>query len=146
MSDQFPDEELLLLQILPFIQRLVNISDAHKIYGLTKSQLIVMIALCFREEMTMSEVAQYMASSKEQATRAVSGICENGLIERVEHPENRTHVYIRFTDAGKSFMVELVQHFRSKVSSRLKKSLSPEEIDQLRQTVKTSVMLLSKVK
>ena len=76
----YTDEEVPLLYLLPILQRIVRLTDAHKEYGLTRSQVIVLVALCTRESVTMSEVAQYMSSSKEQATRAIAPLCDQGLV------------------------------------------------------------------
>lgn len=139
-------EEVPLLRLLPMMQRIVRLTDAHKQYGLTKSQAVVLIALHYRESVTMTEIAQYLSSSKEQATRTVAGLFDLGLVERFEKPENRTHVYIRFTEAGRDFMQRFGQQLRAEIAKRLEESLTGEEIEQLRRSVQTSVDILSKVK
>ena len=139
-------EEVPLLHLLPMMQRLVQLTDAHKKYGLTKSQVIVLLVLHYQESATMSEIAQYMSSSKEQATRTVAVLCDHGLVERFELPENRTHVYIRFTAHGRSFMKEFGQQLRTETAKRLEASLTAEEIQTLCRSVQTSVDILSKVK
>lgn len=139
-------EEVPLLHLLPIMHRIVRLTDAHKQYGLTKSQALVLIALCYRPSVTMSGIAQYLSSSKEQATRAVAGLFEHGLVERFELPENRTHVYIRMTEAGHEFMQQFRQQLQTEITKRLEESLTAEEIETLRGSVQTSVELLSKVK
>lgn len=139
-------EEIPLLHLLPIMQRLVQLTDAHKKYGLTKSQVVVLLVLHYQESATMSEVAQYMSSSKEQATRAVAVLCDHGLVERFVLPVNRTHVYIRFTEAGYKFMKQFGEQLRAEMAKRLETSLTAEEIQTLRRSVQTSVDILSKVK
>ena len=146
MNSANMEEEVPLLHLMPIIQRLIKLSDAHKQYGLTKSQVIVMIALRYRENVTMSEIAQYISSSKEQATRAVAVLFDHGLVERFEQPQNRTHVYIRFSEQGRAFMHELESQFHKEISHKLSSSLTPEEIETLRNSLQTSIDLLSKVK
>lgn len=139
-------EENPLLHLLSMIQRLVRLTDTHKQFGLTKSQAAVLIALHYRGSVTMGEIAQYLSSSKEQATRTVAALCDDGLVERFELPENRTHVYVRLTDAGRDRMRVFGQQMRSEITGRLESSLTTEEIAVLRQSAETSIRLLSKVK
>lgn len=146
MNGDYSGEEVPLLHLLPVIYRLIKLTDAHKQYGLTKTQTVMLIAIYYRESVTMGELAQYISSSKEQATRAVAALCDNGLVERFENPENRTHVYIRFTDKGREFMRQLSKMLRAQIDERLALSLTEDEIAALRQSVRTSIEILSRVK
>ena len=139
-------EEIPLLRLLPILQRIVCIADAHKKFGVTKSQMIIFLVLYYRDGVTMSEIARYISSSKEQATRAVATLCDSGLVERYEDPGNRTLVLIRFTDKGRETMHELLLWLRSNVAEKLSASLSEEELVRLHQSVQTTVELLSMVK
>ena len=140
------DAEIPLLHLLPLLQRNIDLSETHKKFGVTKSQLFIILVLHFRENATMSEIARYISSSKEQATRAVAALYDNGLIERYEDPSNRTHVYIRLTEAGKAHMRRLIQEFCSEISARLTSSLEDDDIQKLNSAVQTAVEILSKVK
>lgn len=146
MNADYSGEEIPLLHLLPVIHRVIRLTDAHKQYGLTKTQTVMLIALYYRESVTMGELAQYISSSKEQATRAVASLCDNGLVERFENPENRTHVYIRFTDYGREFMRQMNMRLREEIDERLAVSLTEDELMTLRQSVQTSIDILSKVK
>lgn len=146
MNGDYSGEEVPLLHLLPVIHRVIKLTDAHKQYGLTKTQTVMLIALYYRESVTMGELAQYISSSKEQATRAVAALCDNGLVERFENPENRTHVYIRFTDKGREFMRQLSKMLRAQIDERLALSLTEDELAALRQSVRTSIEILSRVK
>ena len=139
-------EEVPLLHLMPILHRIVRLTDAHKKYGLTKSQAVVLIALHYRESVTMSEIAQYLSSSKEQATRAVAGLFEHGLVERFERPDNRTHVYIRFTPQGREYMRQIGRTLDAEIRDRLQASLTEDEIETLRGSVRSVVELLGKVK
>ena len=139
-------DEVTLLHLLPILRRIIGLTDTHKQFGITKSQIIIFIVLHYRGSVTMSEVAQYISSSKEQATRAVAVLCDNGLIERFEDAGNRTHVLIRLTEQGKAHLQRLIAKLRSEVAERLAASLDEEEIHELNQAVNTVVTLLGKVK
>lgn len=94
----------------------------------------------------MSEIAQYLSSSKEQATRTVAVLCDRNLVERYEDPGNRTHVYIRFTDEGMKFMRNLVEQLNDAISEKLSASLTDEDIQALNKSLKSVIDILNKVK
>ena len=140
------DDEIMLLHLLPLLHRIIGLTEAHKKFGITKSQAIVFFVLHYRDGITMSEIAKYISASKEQATRTVAALCDNGLVERYENPNNRTHVYIRFTEAGRENMQRLIQEFRTDIYNRLTSSLEDDDIHKLNQAVLTTVEILGKVK
>ncbi|MDO5445855.1 MAG: MarR family transcriptional regulator [Eubacteriales bacterium] len=140
------EDEIPLLHLLPLLQRIIGLTETHRKFGVTKSQIVIFIVLHYRESVTMSEIAKYISSSKEQATRAVAALCDNGLVERYEDPGNRTHVYIRFTGTGKTYMEQLIREFRTDIFERLASSLDEDDIQNLNQAVMTTVEILSKVK
>lgn len=140
------EEELPLLHLLPILQRIISLTNVHKDFGLTKSQMIIFIVLQYKGSMTMSEIAQYISSSKEQATRAVAAIYDRGLVERFENPCSRVHVHIRFTDKGAEYMQQMLRQMRAELSEKLHASLSEADIALLRKSVQTTVDILSRVK
>ena len=139
-------EEIPLLHLLPLLQRIISLTDSHKKFGITKSQMVIFIILHFKGSTTMSEVAQYLSSSKEQATRAVAVLCDNGLVERYEDPSNRTHVYIRLTEKGREFMQTLREKLHEDIKVKLNKSLTEEDRKELQESVQKTVEILNKVK
>lgn len=139
-------EDIPLLPLLPMLMRVVKLADAHKQYGMTKQQMIVLLTLYRRDCATMGEIAQFISASKEQATRVVASMCDQGLVERFELPENRTHVYIRFTGQGRDYMRQIGRTLGAEIRDRLTASLTPDEIEQLRGSVRSAVELLGKVK
>lgn len=138
-------DETPLLALLPVLYRIISLTEVHKNFGITKSQAIVFIILHYRESVNMSEVAKYLSSSKEQATRTVAGLCDHGLVERFEAPENRTHVFIRFTDLGKEHLKKLIDELNKEVSEKVNASLTVEEIATLNESIRTTVSILNKV-
>lgn len=139
-------EEIPLLHLLPLLQRIISLTDSHKKFGITKSQMVIFIILHFKGSTTMSEVAQYLSSSKEQATRAVAVLCDNGLVERYEDPSNRTHVYIRLTEKGREFMQTLREKLHEDIKVKLNRSLTEEDRKELQESVQKTVEILNKVK
>ena len=139
-------DEISLLHLLPILLRIIGLTDIHKQFGITKSQIMIFIILHYKGSATMSEVAQYISSSKEQATRSVAVLCDNGFVERYEDSGNRTHVFIRLTEAGKEHLQMLMSKLRFEIIERLSSSLNEEEIQRLNQSVNTAVKILAKVK
>ena len=140
------EEDVPLLHLVPILKRIISLSEESREFGLTKSQIVIFIILHYKGSMTMSEIAQYISSSKEQATRAVAAICDQGLVERFENPENRIHVYIRFTEKGREYMSKLMEQLCARLSERLRSCLSEDELAALQTSVKTTVDILGKVK
>ena len=139
-------DEQPLLRLLPILSRIIQTADVHKKYGLTKSQIFIFLVLRYKGSMTMSEVAQYISSSKEQATRTVASLCDHGLLERYEDSGNRTHVHIKFTAAGEEYMQQLAEQLKAEISRKLTSCLTEEDIETLRSSVETTIEILSRVK
>ena len=144
-SMDYTDEDFPLLRLLPLTQRLFSLAQLRRHYGLTKTQITILIALYYRESVTMSRIAEYIASSKEQATRAVAGMVENGLVERWENPENRTRVYVRLTETGRTYLEKCRDELHTQLREKVDTALLPEEKAQLHDALETVVTLLNKV-
>ena len=138
-------EETPLLRLLPVLQRLISLTEVHKKFGVTKSQIIIAIILHYRGSLNMTEVAKYLSSSKEQATRTISVLCDHGLLERFEDEENRTHVYVRFTEKGTEHMQRLISELNKEVSEKINSKLSPEDIETLNESILTTIDILNKI-
>lgn len=139
------EEEIPLLRLIPLINRTIGVHEKAKEYTLTKSQLFFMTALYYRGNLSMGRIAEFISSSKEQATRAVAPLVEKGLVRRFETEENRTHVYIELTGSGKKLMDDLKEETRVELHSKLRSALSEEEQRQLAAAVETVVSLLKKI-
>lgn len=142
----YSDEESPLFTILPMIQRLVYSSLDHKSFPYSRSQIIILIVLSIRKELTMKEVAGYLSSSKEQATRAISPLVDEGLVERFENPANRVHVYVRLTDSGVRYLKNIADTVKVSVKKRLQESISPESMEDLENTLFHAIEILREVR
>lgn len=142
----FDVEDLPLLAALPMIHRLVMSSGERSKAIHTKTQLIIFIILSLRESLTMTEIAGYISSSREQATRAVAPLADAGYVERYVDPKNRTRIHIRLTEVGRSYWAECREKMRAMIDQRLKDSLSAEECRELEQAASTMIRLLRKLK
>ena len=144
-SMDYPDEEFPLLRLLPMTQRLFSLAELRRHYGLTKTQIVILIGLYYHDAVTMSRIAEYIASSKEQATRAVAGMVEHGLVERLENPDNRTRVYVRLTGTGRTYIEKCRAELQTQLHEKVDAALTAEEKVQLRAALETAVTLLNKV-
>ena len=139
------NEEIPLLAALPLMQKLILSSFNRETFSFTKTQVTIFAVLCSKGSLTMKEVAAYIASSKEQATRAVAPLVDAGYVERYTDPENRTRIHIRLTSAGEAFMEERRAEFRANIARRLDAYITQEERQRLSDSLETVIAILSKV-
>lgn len=139
-------DKLPLLRLIPLTHRLLKLEDALKEFDLTKSQLYILAALYYRGCLTMTQVSESISSSKEQATRAVAPLVENGYIKRFELEKDHKHVYIELTDAGHQTIEAVRSQVISRFHERLDNAVSEEEKQQLIEALHTVISILNKVK
>ena len=90
-----------LFEIFPICQKfLLNTIDIPSM-DLTKTQILILFALSGGRSLNMSQLSSYLASSKEQATRAVSPLVKDEYVTRFRSDENRKMVYVKLTEKGK---------------------------------------------
>ncbi|MBQ9045114.1 MAG: MarR family transcriptional regulator [Oscillospiraceae bacterium] len=134
-----------VFSLMTLLSRLVLTPRAHKDYGCTRMQLAVLSALALRGLLNMSQIAEFIGASKEQATRAVAPMVEAGYVERSVPEENRTHVDIRLTDAGRDLVRGYYRDMEVRIQDRIDAALTQEEHTQLRDALETATTLLMKV-
>ena len=84
-----------LFEIFPICQKfLLNTIDIPSM-DLTKTQILILFALSGGRSLNMSQLSSYLASSKEQATRAVSPLVKDEYVTRFRSDENRKMVYVK---------------------------------------------------
>ena len=142
----FEGDKLPLLRLIPLTHRLLKLEDALKEFDLTKSQLYIMAALYYRSFLTMTQVSESISSSKEQATRAVAPLVKKGYIKRFERENDRKHVFIELTDAGRQILEAVRTRAVSGFHKKLDRAVSEEEKQQLIESLHTVISILSKVK
>jgi len=135
-----------LVQAMTLLQGVVLSCIDHRRFPFTKTQLGVFTVLAMEGELTMKRIAQYIASSQEQATRAVAPLADAGYVERRTDPANRTRVYVHLSEQGQALIQETSSMIREKLSCKLDDSLSEEERAELFQAVSAVVKLMEKVK
>ena len=93
----------------------------------------------------MAQVAAYLSSSKEQATRSVAQLVDDGYVAREQGADNRTMVYIQLTDKGRELLDRWRVEFRSRLAARLDARLTPGEQEELARSLYSLLCLLDKV-
>lgn len=133
-----------LFEIFPICQRLLlNSIDLHSI-EFTRTQMLILFSLSSRDRLNMSQLSAYIASSKEQATRAVAPLVKHGFVERFRSDENRKKVYVQLTPKGQ----ELIQKEQMLVKQRLSaqfQSLSLNDQKMFQESVENILRLLKKL-
>ncbi len=132
-----------LVRIYPFCKRLLLHTPWHS-SELTGTQRLVLLASAVQGRLTMTHLAETIACSKEQATRAVAPLVEAGYLQRIYDPENRTRVLIEITEQGRTLLRD--QYAASSQFLRQQCSmLTQEEQDQLRSALGTVYRLLGRI-
>lgn len=111
-----------------------------KLCSLTPGRLGVLMTLNAHPDKTMplSEIGECLIVTRPNITGLIDGLVEDGLVERIDDPEDRRVVLARLTPAGKKFMAWFVpEHFKN--TRRLMSCLTGEEQRRL-------VVLLDKVR
>lgn len=139
------ERDFSLLRLMPMIQKVILSCWDREKYPYTRSQLVLIMALLQRDSLTMKEAASYISSSKEQATRAVAPLVENGLLERYTDPANRNYVHIRLADTGRLMVLEMLDSLYDRINELLDQAISREEKLELRDSLTKSVLILDKV-
>ncbi len=138
-------ENLDFVSLLPLIYGLVINAPVLKDHDLTRMQMILLLALSRRERLLMSRIAEYMSSSREQATRAVEHLVKEGYVERLPDTSNRTHVFIQLTPEGRDLVVKCHEEIRARVRRSFDGKLSEEDVLALREHIAETVRILDKV-
>lgn len=133
-----------LFEIFPLCRKLIFSSVDMKELNLTKSQLSILFALEVKPGLTMSKLAKYIASSKEQTTRAVAPLVKEGLVERYVEEDNRRYVYIRLSGKGTCMIQETKQAFINHLKHAFDR-LPEEDLSELKQAAQTTLNILKKL-
>ena len=108
-----------LFEIFPICQKfLLNTIDIPSM-DLTKTQILILFALSGGRSLNMSQLSSYLASSKEQATRAVSPLVKDEYVTRFRSDENRKMVYVNLSKRFESLSKEDQELFHQSLSNIL---------------------------
>ncbi len=125
---QHNEEEaiLSLLELLPSYFQYFNNFTELKELQITKTQLRILLILSAVPSLSMSQLADKLCISREQATRAVAPLAERQLIFRNTHDTNRRQLDVSLSNSGIRLLTELKQEYRQRFTISLA-SLSEDE-------------------
>ncbi|MBQ3261599.1 MAG: MarR family transcriptional regulator [Oscillospiraceae bacterium] len=144
--DAIESEEprLNMLRALPLMHRLLRLILAGERDRFTKTQFYILITLHRRSPLTMTQIGELIGASKEQATRAVAPLADEGLVQREVSPQNRTKVYVSLTAEGRALVQELTARCGEKLDERMNEHLTAEEREALQMHLAEIASLLEK--
>ena len=144
--DAMESEEprLSMLRALPLMHRLLRLIFVGERERFTKTQFYILITLYHQSPLTMTQIGKHIGASKEQATRAVAPLADEGLVRREVSAKNRTRVYVSLTEAGCALVQDLIARCSEKLEARMNERLTAEEREALRMHLSESAALLEK--
>ena len=138
------EPRLSMLRALPLMHRLLRLIFVGERERFTKTQFYILITLYHQSPLTMTQIGEHIGASKEQATRAVAPLADEGLVQREVSPRNRTRVYVSLTEAGCALVQDLIARCSEKLEARMNERLTAEEREALRMHLSESAALLEK--
>lgn len=100
---------------------------------------VLMVLNTYPEKpMPLSEIGEYLIVSRPNITGLIDGLVEDGLVKRIDHPEDRRMILAQLTPQGREFMRKFVPAYHSVVQD-VTSVLTRHEKRQL-------VMLLDKLR
>ncbi len=130
-----------IFEIFPICQKIILNSINTKNIDFTKTQLLILISLVGKEYLNMTEISTYIASSKEQTTRAVAPLVKEGYVERMIDKNNRKLVLIKLTSLGISFLDTEKEQLKYNMESHFNKLSSADKIEFCSSVFKTLEIL-----
>jgi DNA-binding MarR family transcriptional regulator len=133
-----------VFQAFAFYDGLVHhsIADAQK--ALPKTQLMAMVILDVQKTINVGDLAKWLAVSREQASRAISGLEEKGFVEKHRGSSNWRNIEVVLTAEGERFSDEMRRQTLDSLEESLA-VLSEEEAARLRFCSQQAAFLLSEV-
>lgn len=133
-----------LTEIFSVCQKMVMNASDLKGLDLTKNQISILLALMHHPYLSMSRLADYIPSSKEQATRAVAPLADNHYVERFQDENNRKLVLIRLTEKGRAFICEKIGCVDRQLCEKAA-ALSEEDKKRFQESLDTTLEILKKL-
>lgn len=109
----------------------------------TKTQAMALTTIAFGGPLTMGKLAEWLAVSKEQATRAVAPLVRDGLVARSGDESNRRLVLVSVTEQGEECLKRMFEE-RDAVISQSLAALDDDEVRELVAASRTAARLLAK--
>ena len=113
--------------------------------GLTPGRLAVLMVLNSSPEKAfpLSEIGDYLVVTRANITGLIDGLAREGLVRRIDHPQDRRMVLAQLTDKGRKFLASFAPQHHGKVKWFLSCLSSTEKrqlvalLDKLRSHVRS---------
>ena len=133
-----------LFEIFPICQKfLLNTIDIPSM-DLTKTQILILFALSGGRSLNMSQLSSYLASCKEQATRAVSRLVKDEYVTRFRTDQNRKIAYVKLPEKRNQLILQEKALVKEYLSKRFE-SLSKEDQELFHQSLSNILTILKKM-
>lgn len=131
----------MLYEMYPLSRKLVFDTFNLKNSILTRTQQIILLALSLRKTLTMSQLAEKINTSNEQATRAVAQLVEMDFVERKQDTKNRRIINISLTDKAMNFLENTKNNIMDELLKKFER-ISDNEMLSFRQAVSQIINVL----
>ena len=111
---------------------------------LTRQQFYTLMALAGQKRLTMGQVAESIVVSREQATRIVAPLVDEGYVERCSDDSNRKLVLVQLTKQGQEFIEREKDYVRKQLEGRFE-HLTPAEMERFLKCVSELKDILEKI-
>ncbi|MBR6044244.1 MAG: MarR family transcriptional regulator [Ruminococcus sp.] len=111
---------------------------------LTRTQQMILLALSVQDGLSMSQLADKISTSNEQATRAVAQLVDKGYVTREQNKQNRRVVNISLTDKAVEHINAAKATVLDDTRSRAK-ALTDEDMDVLYESVTNLLGIFNKL-
>ena len=120
--------EILIRYINNSLEKISKTFAAHYTsnYNLTTRQMSTLWYLKYSGQMTMSEYANKMQMSRQQATQLIQNLVNDGYVERKYDQNNRRVIYIIISSKGVNVINDIENKYTEQVFSQVK-NLTPEQ-------------------
>lgn len=133
-----------LFEIFPICQKIILNTMDMKSLPVTKTQMFILFALLGKQPLNMSQISHYIASSKEQATRAVAPLVKEGYVIRFHNEADRKQIFICLTQKGEDFIQKEKELVKMRLSNHFNR-LSPEDRLAFHTSLSETLSILKKL-
>lgn len=101
---------------------------------LTRTQQIILLSLSVKDNLSMSQLAESINTSNEQATRAVTQLVNLGFVNRAQNKNNRRVVNITLTEQARAYIENSKKHMLS-ITEETAQSVTDEQQQMIFETI-----------
>ena len=108
-------------------------------FSMAEYELLVRLSESLEEGVRMAELAEKIAHSCSRVTHTIARLERRGIVERIPASDDRRGVIARITAEGMRRLTEAAPSHVESVRARLVDVVSPEELHQLGEAMRTAL-------